>query len=386
MKNIAILGSTGSIGQQTLDVIKQHPDKFRPVVFAVNSNITKLEEQIKEFNPEAVAIVNTEKAKIIKTKFANKKGYALKILSGENSLVDLVQLPKIDIVVVAVTGAAGILPTLKAIESKKAVALANKETLVVAGDLINEMLKKYKAKLLPPIDSEHSAIFQCLNGEDIKNINKIILTCSGGAFKNYSKKQLEKATAKDALKHPTWKMGTKITIDCATLMNKGFEVIEAHQLFHIPYEKIEIVIHPESKIHSMVEFIDGSIMAQIGDADMRIPIQYSLSYPERLKNNFKRINFIETKSLNFRKPDTELFPCLKYAIEAGKIGGTMPAVLNGANEICVKKFLENKIKFLDIAKIVKKAMDAHKVIANPTLKQILEADRWAREFVKTFVI
>lgn len=376
MKNIAILGSTGSIGQQTLDVIKQYPSKFKVTALAVNSDVEQLQKQIKEFKPKAVAIANKDKSKVIKQNF-------LKIFCGENALVDLVQFSKIDTVVVAVTGAAGILPTLKAIECKKNIALANKETLVVAGDLVNKKLKKYKSRLLPPIDSEHSAIFKCLNGEDIKNVSKIIITCSGGAFKNYSKEQLKTASAKDALKHPTWKMGAKITIDSATLMNKGFEAIEAHQLFGVPYEKIEIVVHPESKIHSMVEFIDGSVIAQIGEADMRIPIQYSLSYPEILKNNFKRIDFIETKSLNFRKPDTELFPCLKYAIEAGKAGGTMPAVLNAANEVCVKKFLENKIKFLDIAKIVKKAMDSHDAIQNPTLEQILEVDRWAREYAET---
>lgn len=378
MKNIAILGSSGSIGKQTLEVIKANLEKFKITALAVNSSIEELEKQIKEFNPKAVAIANKKSAEIIKQKFP-----ALKIFSGENSSVELVQIPKVDTVVIAVVGSAGILPTLKAIELKKAVHLANKETLVVAGDLINKVLKKNNAKLMPPIDSEHSAIFQCLNGEDIKNINKIIITCSGGAFKNHSEEELKNVTAKDALKHPTWNMGAKITIDCATLMNKGFEVIEAHQIFGIPYEKIEVVIHPESKIHSMVEFVDGSIMAQIGEADMRVPIQYSLSYPERLKNNFKKLNFTELKSFTFRQPDTEKFPCLKYAIEAGKTGGTMPAALNAANEICAQKFLEDKIKFLDIAKIIRQTMDAHDVIANPTVEQILEVDRWAREYAET---
>ncbi|MFH1564749.1 MAG: 1-deoxy-D-xylulose-5-phosphate reductoisomerase [bacterium] len=381
MKNITILGSSGSIGKQTLEVIKAHPEKFKITALAVNSNVKELEQQIKEFSPKAVAITKEENAEIIRQKFP-----ALKVFSGNNAAVELVQIPEVDSVVVSVVGSAGILPTLKAIELKKAVHLANKETLVVAGDLINEALKKNNAKLMPPIDSEHSAIFQCLNGEDANNINKIIITCSGGAFKNHTDEELKNVKAGDALKHPTWNMGKKITIDCATLMNKGFEVIEAHQIFGVPYEKIEVLIHPESKIHSMVEFIDESIMAQIGEADMRVPIQYSLSYPERLNNNFKRLNFAELRSFTFRQPDTEKFPCLKYAIEVGKTGGTMPAVLNAANEICVQKFLEDKIKFLDIAKIIKQAMDAHEVIANPTLEQILEVDGWAREFVEKFSI
>jgi 1-deoxy-D-xylulose-5-phosphate reductoisomerase len=410
MKNIAILGSTGSIGQQTLDVIRQHPDIFKVAALAANSNLEGIERQINEFKPQAIGWVDVKQAQTIKNKFSK-----LKVFSGENALMDLVQLDEIDIVVVAVTGAAGILPTLKAIESGKAVSLANKETLVVAGDLVNEALKKVEtqnlASLLPPIDSEHSAIFQCLNGEDKNKISKIILTCSGGAFRNFSELQLKKATAQDALKHPTWKMGAKITIDCATLMNKGFEVIETHQLFGVPYEKIEVVIHPESKIHSMVEFVDGSVMAQISAPDMRIPIQYSLSYPERLENNFERLNFDGTTppnlsskrrgndgapppyqggaggglKLTFNQPNMEKFPCLKYAIEAGKIGGTMPAVLNAANEICVKNFLENKIKFLDIAKVIKQAMDKHKAIKTPNLKQILEVDNWARIYSQQII-
>lgn len=375
---MAIIGSSGSIGKQTLDVAKNHPEKFKITALAVNSNIEELKKQIEEFNPIAVAITDEEKAKNIKKDFPH-----LKIFSGKDAAVELVEIPEVDSVIVSVIGSAGILPTLKAIKLGKAVHLANKETLVVAGDLINAELKKHNAKLMPPIDSEHSAIFQCLNGENPNNINKIIITCSGGAFKNHSTEELRNVTANDALKHPTWNMGKKITIDCATLMNKGFEVIEAHQIFGVPYEKIEVIIHPESKIHSMVEFINGAVMAQIGESDMRVPIQYSLSYPERLNNNFKRLNFSETKSFTFRQPDIEKFPCLKYAIGAGKTGGTMPAALNAANEICVQKFLENKIKFLDIAKIIKKTMDAHDVILNPTLEQILEVDEWAREYVGT---
>lgn len=380
MKNIAILGSSGSIGQQTIQVVKQHPDKFRIVALAVNTNVAILEQQITELNPLAVAIANEQSAKIISAKFPK-----LKIYTGHQALTELVQLPEIDIIVSAVTGAAGILPTLKAIELGKKIALANKETLVVAGDLINQALKKYSNQLLPPIDSEHSAIWQCLNGEDRNKINKIIITCSGGAFKNFSQKELEVATAQDALKHPTWNMGNKITIDSATLMNKGFEVIEAHQLFDVPYEKIEVVIHPESIIHSMVEFVDGSIMAQLGAPDMRLPIQYSLSYPERLSNNFNKLDFKTLNSLTFKQPNFELFPCLTYAIEAGKTGGTMPAVLNAANEICVQAFLDNQLKFLDIAKIIKQAMDEHQLINNPSLEQILEVDSWARNFAKKLI-
>lgn len=375
MKHLSILGSTGSIGTQTLEMIRQFPEEFKVVGLTANKNSELLLKQIKEFKPKAVAIMDSSKVDEL-LNFSSCQVY-----SGIEGLNKIATLMEADTVVNALVGSVGIEPTYNAIKSKKNVALANKETLVAAGSVIMEEVKKNNVKMMP-IDSEHSAIFQCLNGENINEVKKITITCSGGPFRNYAKKQLENVTVKDALKHPTWNMGNKITIDSATLMNKGFEVIEAHWLYGMDYEKIQIVIHPQSIIHSLVEFADSSVTAQLGLPDMKIPIQYALSYPKRFSNNFQSLDLSKIKNLEFVEPDFETFPCLKYAYESGNIGGTMPAVMNAANEIAVHAFLENKIRFLDIERIIKKMMDGHNVIKNPDLQEILEIDRKTKDETK----
>ena len=372
MKQISILGSTGSIGTQTLDIVKQYPNEFKITGLTANSNIDLLKKQIEEFKPEAVAVMQKEKADLLKGTVDTP------VYAEMDGLIKIATLENADTIINSLVGSVGVLPTIKAIKNKKNIALANKETLVTAGEIVMKEVKGNNVNLMP-IDSEHSAIFQCLNGENIDEMNKIIITCSGGAFKNRTKEQLENTTAKDALKHPTWNMGAKITIDSATLMNKGFEVIEAHWLYSMPYEKIEVVIHPQSVIHSLVEFNDKSVIAQLGLPDMKIPIQYALTYPKRLKTNLKNLNLAEVKELTFKKPNLELFPCLKYAYEAGEIQGTMPAVLNAANEITVQYFLQDKIKFLDIPRLIKKMMDEHNVIKNPDLDEILDVDKTIKE-------
>src|SRR3989344_3736207 len=342
MKHLSILGSTGSIGTQTLDIVRQFPNEFKVVGLTTNKNSDLLLKQIKEFRPKAVAIMDSSKVDDL-LNFSSCQVY-----SGIEGLNRLASLDEADTIVNALVGSIGIEPTYHAAKNKKNIALANKETLVAAGSVIMNEVKKNNVNLMP-IDSEHSAIFQCLNGENINEVEKITLTCSGGPFKNYSKEQLKNVTKEDALKHPTWNMGEKITIDSATLMNKGFEVIEAHWLYNVPYDRIKIVIHPQSIIHSLVEFQHKSVIAQFGLPDMKTPIQYALSYPKRFASNSKPLNLAEIKNLEFREPDFEMFPCLKYAYEAGKAGGTLPAVMNAANEIAVYAFLENKIRFLDIA-------------------------------------
>jgi 1-deoxy-D-xylulose-5-phosphate reductoisomerase len=366
MKTFSILGSTGSIGTQTLDIVKQNPKEFKIAGLTTNKNIELLKEQIEIFNPEAVAVMDEEKADQLKAD--------IPIYKGMDGLKQIAKLQSTDTVINSLVGSIGVLPTIEAIRNKKNIALANKETLVTAGQIVMEEVKKHNITLMP-IDSEHSAIFQCLNGEDKKTVNKIIITCSGGAFKNKTKEELKIVTAADALRHPTWNMGAKITIDCATLMNKGFEVIEAHWLYNTNYENIEVLLHPESIIHSLIEFHDHSVMAQLGNPDMKIPIQYALSYPKRLKNNLKSLNLTELKQLNFKKPDFNLFPCLKYAYDAGKTKGTLPAVMNAANEVAVKYFLKDNIKFMDISRLIKNVMDSHKLIKNPDLDQIVEVDK-----------
>ncbi len=300
------------------------------------------------------------------------------VYSGIEGINKVASLSEADTVVNALVGSIGIEPTYNAIKHKKNIALANKETLVAAGSVIMEEVKKNNVNLMP-IDSEHNAIFQCLNGENIKEVSKITITCSGGPFKNYTKQQLENVTVQDALNHPTWNMGNKITIDSATLMNKGFEIIEAHWLYGIDYEKIKVVIHPQSIVHSLVEFQDKSVIAQLGLPDMRIPIQYALSYPKRFLNFQTSLDLAKVRNLEFKEPNFEMFPCLKYAYEAGTIGGTLPAVMNAANEVAVHAFLQNKIRFLDIQKIIKKMMNEHKLIENPNLKEILEVDKKVKE-------
>lgn len=372
--NISILGSTGSIGTQSLDIIRNNPSEFKVKGLSCNSNIGVLKKQIEEFKPEAVAVFDEERADLLKTD--------VPVYKGLNGLVKIATMQDSDMIINSLVGSIGVLPTVKAAQHFKNIALANKETLVAAGSIVMDLARKNGIKLMP-IDSEHSAIFQCLNGENIKEINKIMITCSGGAFKNKTKEELENVKAADALKHPTWNMGPKITIDCATLMNKGFEVIEAHWLYNVPYEKIEVVMHPQSIVHSLVEFHDHSVIAQLGMPSMKIPIQYALSYPKRLKNNnLPKLNLTDIKNLEFKEPDFERFPCLKYAYEAGNAGGTLPAVMNAANEVAVKLFLEDKIKFLGIAKIIKAATDAHKPIKNPSMDEILETDRKVKKEVK----
>lgn len=372
MKRISILGSTGSIGTQTLDIARSNPKEFKVIGLTANSNIELLKKQILEFRPEAVAVMDKEKADFLKEKTE------VNVYSGIDGIIKIAKLSDSDTVVNSLVGSVGVLPTIEAIKNKKNIALANKETLVTAGSIVMDEVRKNKVNLMP-IDSEHSAIFQCLNGEKIGDVEKITITASGGPFRNHSMEDFEKITVKDALNHPTWKMGSKITIDSATLMNKGFEVIEAHWLYGVDYGKIDVVVHPQSIIHSLVEFKDRSVIAQLGHPNMKIPIQYALSWPKRLDSNEKRLNLSEIKNLSFENPDFDKFPCLKYAYEAGKIGGTMGAVLNAANEIAVYAFLDNKIRFLDIPKMIKKAMDGHNAVKNPILKDILDADRKTRQ-------
>lgn len=373
MKRIAILGSTGSIGTQTLEVVKGLKD-FRVVLISAHNNVNLLIKQIKEFRPKYALITNGKRLEL-------NKNIKTKIFFGIKHLEKLLKSEEIDLVVNALIGASGIIPTIKAIEAKKNVALANKESLVSAGEIIVKKAKKNKVKILP-IDSEHSAIWQCLLGENPKNIKKIILTCSGGPFLGKTKKELKGVTLSQVLHHPTWKMGKKITVDSATLMNKGFEVIEACHLFGVPLNKVEVVIHPESIVHSLVEFCDGSIKAQLALPDMRIPIQFALTFPTRQKNNLKSLNLLALQKLTFKKPDLCTFPCLSYAFWSCRIGGTMLAVLNAANEEAVNLFLNKKIKFLDIPRLIKKTLDQHKPVQSPSLSQILKADRWARMKVK----
>lgn len=370
VKRLAVLGSTGSIGQQTLDVVRALPDRFRIVGLAAGQNLHLLAQQIEEFKPSFVYHEG-------KGKLPHHTGANYKLSSPE----DIARHPDVDTVVIATSGKAGLMPTLSAVRAGKNVALANKESLVMAGQIITAEAKKYSARILP-VDGEHSAIWQCLNGETTPAAG-LILTASGGPFRNYSLAQLEKVTVEQALKHPSWKMGRKITIDSATLMNKGLEVIEAHWLFDMPFEKISVLVHPQSIIHSMVEFIDGSVKAQLSYPDMRLPIQYALSYPKRLPNpQLPKLDWDKLVSLAFEQPDYDSFPCLKLAIEAGKKGGTYPAVLCGADEAAVELFLSRSIKFTDIATLVEQTLVEHKAVAHPTLEEIIEADDWAREKVR----
>lgn len=372
-KNIAILGSTGSIGTQALEVISNFPKEFKAAYLTAHNNVTVLLEQIHRFKPKGVVLLDEASAREVKKQTAGKT----EVLTGEQGLLEIVQRNDVDIVVSALVGFAGLKPTIKAIEAKKKIALANKETLVVAGEIMMPLVEKHKVDLLP-VDSEHSAIFQCLVGELPNNIGKIILTASGGPFRTKTKLELHSVTVEQALHHPNWKMGNKITVDSSTLMNKGLEVIEAHWLFGVPAEKIEVVIHPQSIIHSMVEFIDGSVKAQLGVPDMKIPIQYALTYPSRSGSSFTRVNFPALGEMTFFTPDTERFPCLKLAYEALKIGGTMPAVMNAANEIAVAKFLQGKISFPEISTTICRSMEKHSSIQNPSLEEIVEADRITR--------
>ena len=372
MKSLSLLGSTGSIGTQTLDIVRRCPNEFKIAALTTNTQIDLIKKQIEEFNPIAVCVMDENKAEEL------ERAIDIEVYSGIKGLIKIAALNEPDTVVNSLVGSIGVLPTVEAIRKKKNIALANKETLVAAGSIVMKEAEKHNVRIMP-IDSEHSAIFQCLNGERLAEVNRIIITCSGGAFKNLSKKEFENVKPSDALRHPTWKMGAKITIDSATLMNKGFEVIEAHWLYHIPYEKIEVVIHPQSTIHSLVEFCDNSVIAQLGLPDMRIPIQYALSYPKRMHSTAGKLDLAKARELTFREPDFDMFPCLKYAYYAGKIGGTIPAVMNAANEVAVKHFLKDSIRFNDIPRLIKKMMDSHKLIKNPSIDEVMEADRQTKE-------
>jgi len=374
MKSLCILGSTGSIGTQTLDVVRRFPDQFNVKALASCGNLDLMEKQVGEFKPSLVCLFDEEKAKAFRQKVPPK----VKVLSGIDGLKACCTLENVDTVVIAVVGAIGLEPTLTAIEHGKNIALANKETLVAGGDLVMPAVEKHGVALIP-IDSEHSAIFQCLNGEERRTVEKIIITASGGAFRDWDKEDLAHAAPENALKHPNWSMGAKITIDSATLMNKALEVIEAHHLYAMPFEKIQAVIHPQSIIHSLVEFVDSSIVAQMGFPDMIVPIQYALSYPKRLYNpSLRRLNISECKQLTFGEIDKDFYPCFKIGIDAGKIGGTAPTVMNAVNEVAVSAFLQKRINFLQISKIVESVLAEHSAESNPLLQDVLNADAWAR--------
>lgn len=377
MKRVVILGSTGSIGTQALDIFNRYNEYYEIVAMSTNENIELLEEQARKFKPSKLAVVNPEKAEILRKRISPK----IDILSGREALVELASLSDIDTVLIAVVGIAGLEATLAALESGNDVALANKEALVAGGQLVMDTAKRTGSKLIP-VDSEHSAIFQCLQGcSNPDNVSKIILTASGGPFRGYDRESLRQVGVSDALKHPKWNMGKKISIDSATLMNKGLEVIEAKWLFNLAVDQIQVIIHPQSIIHSMVEYVDGSIIAQMGVPDMKLPILYAFTYPERLPSMTAPINFLELGGLTFEEPDTSLFPSLSLAYKAIKIGGTMPAVLNAANEVAVQRFLEESISFMELPLIVEKAMKFHQVIQNPTLKDILRADKETRDLL-----
>ncbi len=376
-KRIAVLGSTGSIGRQTLDIVRSLPDHFDVVGLATGGNLDLLTEQVAEFQPEYISYANPGDN-------LNTQGSFRKIGCEFVPLEDMAALPGIDTVVIAVSGAAGLVATLKAARAGKNVALANKESLVAAGAIITSLAKKNFAKILP-IDSEHSAIWQCLAGETTPP-RRIILTASGGPFRAYPAGQMKDITPEQALAHPSWRMGKKVTVDSATLMNKGLEVIEAHWLFNVPIEDVNIIVHPQSIVHSMVEFIDGSVKAQMGMPDMRLPIQFALTYPNRLENNeLPHIKWSEFPNLVFEQPDMAKFPCLRLAIEAGKNGGTYPAVLCGADEVAVDLFLNRRIGFMNIPHLVEQTLEKHDNNPHPAIEDIIAADKWAREKVMEIV-
>lgn len=379
MKKVFILGSTGSIGINTLNVIREHNSQFEVAGITANTNVKLLLEQAEEFNPKVIVIRDKAAARTFKE---NYPGNA-EVLSGDAGLLQATKTLDYDIILNALVGFAGLAPTIEAIKRKKRVALANKETLVVAGELITNLAQENNAEIIP-VDSEHSAIFQCLVGENSSEIRKLILTASGGPFRRNSYEDLKSVTVEDALNHPNWDMGNKITIDSATMMNKGLEVIEAHWLFKLNKDKIEVVIHPQSIIHSMVEFIDGSIKAQLSLPDMKLPIVYALSYPNRLECNFTDTNFTKIGELTFFEPDFRKFECLKLAYDVMSEGGTAPCVLNAANEIAVSRFLNKEIKFLDIPRIINRSLDKIENKSNPDVETIIDCDRITREISSTF--
>ncbi|WP_312702432.1 1-deoxy-D-xylulose-5-phosphate reductoisomerase [Sedimentibacter sp.] len=379
MKYISILGSTGSIGTQTLEVVREHADRLKVCAITGNNNIRLLKEQILEFEPELCSVMSEEKASELRKMLP--ADCRTEITSGMEGLVQAAEFGKSEIIVTAISGMIGLKPTVAAIKKHKKIALANKETLVTGGSYIMELAEKYNAPILP-VDSEHSAIFQCLMANDYKAVNKILLTASGGPFRGRDTEYLKNVTVEDALKHPNWSMGKKITIDSATLMNKGLEVIEAKFLFDIEPEQIEVLVHPQSIIHSGVEFVDHSTIAQLGLPDMRVPIQFALFYPERTDNSYKSLSLTDIGTLTFEKPDMEVFKCLRLAFDALKAGGTMPAVLNASNEVCVDLFLNKKISFLDIGNINEQVMLKHSPVKIDSIETITEAEEWTRRIIK----
>ena len=384
MKAITLLGSTGSIGTQTLDIVEHHPDKFRIVGLAAGSNVELLAKQVHQFRPEIVAIGNEAKLPELKDALSSLD-YTPIIVAGAQGAIEVASFGDAESVVTGIVGCAGLLPTIAAIKAGKDIALANKETLIAGGPVVLPLVKEYGVKLLPA-DSEHSAIFQCLQGVPPGGLRRIILTASGGAFRDLPAEKLASVTIADALKHPNWSMGQKITIDSATLMNKGLEVIEAHYLFGVDYDDIDIVVHPQSIIHSLIELQDTSVLAQLGWPDMRLPLLYALSWPDRIQTDWKKFDLVTAGDLTFRAPDRVKYPCIDLAYTAGRAGGSMPTVLNGANEQAVALFLDEKIHFLDIPKVIEKVCDKHRndFTATPSLDDILAADIWARQMVIEF--
>ena len=381
MKKIAILGSTGSIGVTALKVIKQNLDKYKVVGLTAGRNIELLLKQVLEFKPKAISVLREEDANKLRYMLRDKD---IEVCFGEEGFVRVATLKDVDIVISSIMGAAGLVPTFSAIRAGKDIALANKETMVMAGPIVVEEVKKRNISIIP-VDSEHSAIFQSIQGHPKDDIKRIILTASGGPFRNLSLEEMKNVTPEQALKHPTWTMGKKITIDSATMMNKGLEVIEAHWLFDIPVEKIDILVHPQSIVHSMVEYKDGAIIAQLGIPDMAIPISYALSYPHHIKNNLPPLELDKIGVLSFERPDLNKFRCIKLAYEAIKIGGSMPAVMNGANEVAVDAFLKKEIGFLDIPVIIEKVMAVHEPYSITNIASVMEADRWARQKARDFI-
>lgn len=375
MKKIAILGSTGSIGTQTLDVIRANRERFKIVAIAANSNDVLLESQIEEFKPEVAVLVDTSAAQRLKRRYLGDT----KILTGQTGILEAATDDQADTVVTSMVGFAGLEPTIAAIRAGKNIALANKETLVVAGELVMNLAKEKSVSILP-VDSEHSAIFQCLQGENASGLSKIILTASGGPFRGRKAEELAEVSVEHCLNHPNWSMGKKITVDSATLANKGLEVIEAKWLYDVGYDQIQVVVHPQSIIHSMVEFVDGAIIAQLGLPDMRVPIQYALTYPNRLPAAFPRMDFCNQGALTFEQPDMETFVALRLAYRAGALGGTMPCVFNASNEVAVQAFLMGKLPFLGIYEVIAQSMDAHKIKHSPLLQDLFDVDAWTREY------
>lgn len=383
MKAITLLGSTGSIGTQTLDIVAQYPDQFRIVGMAAGRNIELLSQQIRQFRPEIVAIADPNQLSDLKDAIADVDPQP-QLLAGEAGVVEVAAYGDAESVVTGIVGCAGLLPTIAAIKAGKDIALANKETLIAGGPVVLPLVEKHGVKLLPA-DSEHSAIFQCLQGVPEGGLRRIILTASGGAFRDWPVDKLPEVTVADALKHPNWSMGKKITVDSATLMNKGLEVIEAHYLFGVDYDHIDIVIHPQSIIHSLIELQDTSVLAQLGWPDMRLPLLYSLSWPERIATDWEQLDLVKSGDLTFREPNHQKYPCMQLAYDVGRMGGAMPAVMNAANEQAVALFLEEKISFLDIPKVIETACDRYQSqnTLQPSLEDILAADQWARQEILT---